>query len=648
MDMNENGAVLQSGFMPHGYCFSWNEPLLWMHVSADVLTGLAYFFIAAYLVFFILKKREEIPFNWVFILFGTFIFCCGLTHFMGAVTIFYPFYWEAGVLKTVNAAVSAATAIVLIPLLPRLLALPGLQKALNDNVNLSQQLQLKISALETEVNQRKQAEKLLKESESQLRSVVFNAPFPMMIHAEDHQVVMLNSAWEKVSGYTIEDIPTTHVWTEKAYGKRMALVEEDIKQLYALTESVYEGEYVVTTKQGEKKIWEFMSAPLGYSADGRRLVISMAMDITQRRDTEDKLQTITERMDSTNKISPAIISVANVTSGFFTECNQAVTNILGLSIEEFTSTPFIKLIHPDDRQRTNDEINKLKEGVDSISLQNRFLCKNGEYKWLGWQASRINGDDSIYAVATDISSIKKSEQQREQLISTLEGKNTEIENFTYTVSHDLKGPLISIQGFVGMLRKDAAAGNQRRVDEDVEQITMAVIAMNTLLNELLEFSRVGRLDNAYEEASMNVLIGEVIHLLAGSVPNKLKFDIQPQLPVLFVDRPRILALFQNLIENAVKFMGDQVEPFIEIQADSKGDVTIYSIKDNGIGIAEAYHDKVFGMFEHLDPGIEGTGMGLALAKRIVEMHGGRIWLESEGEGCGTTLFFTLAKKEEGE
>jgi PAS domain S-box-containing protein len=160
------------------------------------------------------------------------------------------------------------------------------------------QTHLSISRMRAQLEQ--QAE-TIKASEERLQRAVSNAPFPIMIHAEDGEVVMISNSWTEITGYTHTDIPTTALWTEKAYGAKQTLVQADIERLYGLKEKIYEGEYEITTKQGIKRTWEFMSAPLGVLGDGRRMVISMAMDITERKKVEQKLILINKAFESTNE-----------------------------------------------------------------------------------------------------------------------------------------------------------------------------------------------------------------------------------------------------------------------------------------------------------------------------------------------------------
>ncbi|MEE8452848.1 MAG: ATP-binding protein, partial [Thermoguttaceae bacterium] len=150
-----------------------------------------------------------------------------------------------------------------------------------------------------------------------------------------------------------------------------------------------------------------------------------------------------------------------------------------------------------------------------------------------------------------------------------------------------------------------------------------------------------------EDVPLEGLAREALELVGGQIKeNRVQVEISNDLPVVFGDRLRLTEVVQNLIDNAVKYMGNQAEPRVEIGSRCNGNETICYVRDNGIGIDPRYHEKVFGLFDQLDQKVEGSGIGLSLVKRIVEVHGGRIWVESEGLGHGSTFCFTLAAKSE--
>lgn len=231
---------------------------------------------------------------------------------------------------------------------------------------------------------------------------------------------------------------------------------------------------------------------------------------------------------------------------------------------------------------------------------------------------------------------------RQNLISELESKNAELERFTYTVSHDLKSPLFTIRGFLGYLQQDVISGDLDRLNSDIQRIADATDKMQQLLNDLLELSRIGRLMNEPQKIQFTSLVGEVIELLHGQIQQGgVRVVVQEEMPEVVADRQRLLEVVQNLVENAVKFMGDQPEPLIEIgQKGMENNMPVFYVRDNGVGIPPEHFERIFGLFNKLDPRSAGTGIGLALVKRIVEFHGGRIWVESEA-GRGAAFFFTL-------
>jgi signal transduction histidine kinase len=196
------------------------------------------------------------------------------------------------------------------------------------------------------------------------------------------------------------------------------------------------------------------------------------------------------------------------------------------------------------------------------------------------------------------------------------------------------------------LRKHVADGAFDQAQSDMDRICNATGRMARLLDTLLEVSRLGRIVSPTETIYKDELVHEAIELLSGRI-NKagVRVTVMPELPTVVGDRPRWLEVIQNLLDNAVKYMGDQDEPLIEVGWEETPDETVMYVRDNGIGIHPRFHKKVLELFEQLDPTIEGSGVGLALVKRIVEIHGGRVWIESDGLSKGTTFYFTLPRSQ---
>jgi len=267
----------------------------------------------------------------------------------------------------------------------------------------------------------------------------------------------------------------------------------------------------------------------------------------------------------------------------------------------------------------------------------------GEYVCLYDEQGRIKGH---FGIQREITDRKQTAAERERLIEELEAKNAELERFTYTVSHDLKSPLVTIKGFLGLLAEDIVTGNTRQAEENIKQIREAADKMRRLLDELLELSRIGRQVRPPEVASLTDLAYEAVAQVAGQIAARgVAVEVARGMPMIAGDRWRLLEVLQNILENAVKYMGDQPEPCIQVGSEAEEGMVICFVRDNGIGIDPKHHDRVFGLFERLNAESEGTGIGLALAKRIIEVHGGRIWVRSEGLGSGSTFYFTLPRHE---
>ena len=221
-------------------------------------------------------------------------------------------------------------------------------------------------------------------------------------------------------------------------------------------------------------------------------------------------------------------------------------------------------------------------------------------------------------------------------------KSTELERFTYTVSHDLKSPLVTIKTFLGYLEQDMAGQDKERVKQDVTFMHTAADKMDRLLDELLNLVRVGRKMNPPVRVTFQEVAREAVGLVAGRIiTSDAVVQVAEANVALEGDRSRLVEVWQNLVENACKFMGDQPKPRVEIGVEHRGAETVFFVRDNGMGIDPRHQAKMFNLFEKLDLKSEGTGMGLALVKRVVELYQGRIWVESGGPGRGASFLFTL-------
>lgn len=251
------------------------------------------------------------------------------------------------------------------------------------------------------------------------------------------------------------------------------------------------------------------------------------------------------------------------------------------------------------------------------------------------------------ALQQEVEQRRAAQREKERLVEELEIKNAELERFIYTVSHDLKSPLFTIQGFLGLLEIDAPPGRSERFDDDLKRMHRAASNMGLLLDQLLQFARMGLTAPERRTTCMKELAAEAVELVNGRIEERgVDVVIADGIPPAEVDPRHLIRLYQNLLENAIKFMGDQAQPQIQIasrppRATEPQTSTVYTVCDNGMGISEEDRETIFDLFHRLDRQVEGSGLGLAIVQRVVEMHGGQIWVESEGPGCGASFCFTM-------
>jgi PAS domain S-box-containing protein len=452
---------------------------------------------------------------------------------------------------------------------------------------------------------------------------------------EEGRIIEANEAYWKLTGAD----PQTSIgrtmlelglWENK--DKQKSFVDQ-IK----LDSSLYDPDYRFINKRGETRTIQafYESVKLG----NMDCLLSILYDITEQKEARIALQNSEARMRALLDAVPDMIFE-------FSED--------GVLLDFIPSTDFSPYIPPEQFLGKNIEILFPASVVGQTMFALERALDSGQLHAFEYELpvgnethhyeARLSpsGNDRALAIIRDITLRKWAETERESLIQELENKNTELERFTYTVSHDLKSPLITIKGFLGFLEEDTKSGNTNRLKADIQRIGDAADKMYGLLNELLELSRIGRLQNEPEVIPFEVLAREALDLVDGNIQAyNVKVEIQRGMPSVYGDRLRLLEVVQNLLDNAAKFMGKQSDPCVEIgQRGEENGMPVFFVQDNGIGISPEHFERVFGLFNKLDAATDGTGVGLAIVKRIVDLHGGRIWVQSE-VGKGSTFLFTL-------
>jgi PAS domain S-box-containing protein len=511
----------------------------------------------------------------------------------------------------------------------------------------------------------KQTETELRESEEKFRTLADTSPLAIYMSSGADQVAeYINPSFVKLFGYTIDEVPTVEKWWPLAYPDedyRNFIADEWQKKVERAIETNSEIEpieTIVTCKDGSTK-----NVSWGFSAVGGQNW-ALGLDLTDRKKAEQALQYERDlSIDIINTQSTGIYRIrvsakeswkkdawrnAKDSPVVVELASEPFCKILNTTKKAFKDNPglMLDLIYHDDREGF------VKKNEDAVLLEKFYwegrLFIDGVIKWVRFESfprPLENGDILWTGTLIDINERKQMEVEREKLIAQLQNKTEEQERFIYTASHDLKSPLVTISGFAEIVERDLLSGNQERAKESLNEISSAAQHMWQLLDDLLEISRVGVLKNKKEVVNLGALITESAENLSGVINEfNSTLEVEPELPDVMVDKQRFLQVFENLIVNAIRYSkeakGGSVAKVGVIRGE--GELTCY-VKDNGIGIDAEYLDKIFGLFERLETGTSGTGVGLAIVKRIVETHGGRIWAESKGLGHGTTLFFTLSE-----
>jgi PAS domain S-box-containing protein len=390
------------------------------------------------------------------------------------------------------------------------------------------------------------------------------------------------------------------------------------------------------------------------SGTGNRGIIRAAfLDISERRRLEDALRETSQYLE--NLINYANTPIVVWGPNFrITRFNRAFERLTGRNAGEVIDQPLDTLFSPETRDASMELIHRTMGGERWEVVEIPIVGGDGRVRTVLWNSAPIYGKDgrtivSIIAQGQDITGIKEHEAKRELVAEELKRSNQELEQFAYVASHDLREPLRMVTSFSQLLAQRYTGKLDSDADEFIEFIVDGADRMANLIEDLLEFSRVAH-GRPFERVDIATVIAKVENNLGVPISDrgaKISYDA---LPSVICDRTQMIQLFQNLVANAVKFCPPERTPIIGIGAAREEDAWTFSVRDNGIGIDPEFSEKIFVIFQrlHSRDKYPGTGIGLAICRRIVERHGGRIWVESSG-GEGSTFYFTIpdAKEDEG-
>ena len=363
------------------------------------------------------------------------------------------------------------------------------------------------------------------------------------------------------------------------------------------------------------------------------------------RDSEERFRAIFEQ---------AAVGIAKTAlCGQFLRVNPGFCQIVRYGESELLQKNWQAITHPDDIEADREYVRSLLSGnIQTFSLEKRLVCKDEAVRWANVTVSAMrdaNGTPQYLVCAIeDISQRKLVQELLQASLDTqtryaqeLTRSNAELEQFSYVASHDLQAPLSTIAGYAQLLEKRCHNQLDAQGNKFIRNIVNSCERMQALIDDLLEYSRVGRSEKPFDVIDCNLVFEDACANLQLAIRQDRASVTRGDLPRVRGDSFQLLQLFQNLIGNAIKYRSSEA-PMVRVSASRQGDSWVFSVEDNGIGIAEQYHPRIFQLFQrlHSQKQYSGTGIGLAICQRIVERHGGRLWVESE-PNRGSTFYFSI-------
>ena len=494
-----------------------------------------------------------------------------------------------------------------------------------------------------DITKQKADEEQLKESKNRLSTLILNLESAVVLEDENRKITLTNKKFTEL--FNIDISPDELKGMDyKIASEQNSVLFKNPKAFLEKTRAIDEKKETILGDELEMidgKILERNYVPIVLEDQSKGFLWTFK-DVTLKRTYRKRLEN--EKQKYYNIISNMNLGLVEVDpEDEILMVNQSFIEMTGYSEEELIGIKGKEVLPIlEDRDLMKEKVIDHKKGKTE-SYELRIRNKQGDLKyWLVSGAPNYDLNGKIIGsigINFDITEIKNLQLQKENLLKKLEKSNDELHEYAHVVSHDLKSPLRSINALVSWIKAD----NKGKMDETSLQnfahIETTLEKMEQLITDVLEYSSIGSDDSEKVEVDINFMVNDLIKILY--IPTHIKVNILKTLPSIKVHKIKLQQVFQNLISNAIKFLDKEVG-VIDINVEELNNHYKFSIKDNGIGIDKKFHDKIFKIFHALNKSKDSTGIGLSIVKKIIELHEGDIWLESEPT-VGTTFYFTLKK-----
>lgn len=496
----------------------------------------------------------------------------------------------------------------------------------------------------TDITERVKVEEALRRSEERARRSVDDAPIPAMVHAEDGEVLNINAMWTEYSGFSHEDLPTIETWAHKAYPQsEIEAAQQRIQNLYIIESPQASGVRPIITKDGRTRLWDFQSSPMGRLSDGRRYVITMAIDVTERREAQEQLRVLSRATDQ----SKSAITIAKP-DGTIQYVNHQYTDMTGYAAGETVGRNLASLIANGDDDIWDRIRTALAEqgNWEGNTLSTR---KNGANYWASITIFGIRDDTkeiSHFAVIMeDITEMKRTEFELQSAIERTEVANRAKSDFLANMSHELRTPMNAIIGFSEAMTSEMFGPlGSDRYREYIGDIRSSALHLLGIINDILDLSKIeaGKVQLDTVPVDVHLVAQESVELIRPRTENnnvRLSLEIPKAIPRLIGDERALKQILLNLLSNAAKFTPRKGQITVAATVNAQEQFEI-SVSDTGIGIAEDELEGVLQPFGQATSSFqkppEGTGLGLSITKSLVEMQNGELIIESR-RNYGTTV-----------